>query len=54
MLSSSRPRTVSEFYFNLPIYTLRFCGDLEHTDASNIKPLLKHLRVKNNDAYRVV
>ena len=42
------------FYFNLPIYTLRFCGDLEHTDASNIKPLLKHLRVKNNDAYRVV
>lgn len=53
MLSSSRPRRVSEFYFNLPIYTLRFCGDLEHTDASNIKPLLKHLRVKNNGSYRM-
>lgn len=42
------------FYFNFHIYTLRFCGELEHTNASNIKPLLKHLRVKNNDAYRVI
>lgn len=41
------------FYLNLPIYTLRFCGDLEHTGVSNIKSLLKHLRVKNNGSYRM-